>query len=330
LPAPWGANNLDVTANNISIPNRNIYTGIALAVLATLIWSGNFIIARGVATQIPPVSLAFYRWLLASLLLLPIAFRKFNQEKSLVSRHLPYMFWVALTGISLFNTFLYVAAHYTTAINLALIGTTSSPVFAIILAAIFLKERVGLLRILGLLLCISGILMLLTGGDAQKLLTLQFTTGDGWVLLAALFFAIYNTLVRRKPAAISALTFLFTSFAMGTVVLFPFYLYETMHTPAVVWNTGLFAAILYLGAGTSVVAYLCWNLAIGKLGAARTALFGNLIPLFSIIEAVIFLNEEFTRIHLFSGLLIIAGLVMANLRNTTPSLVTSNKAAHVS
>jgi drug/metabolite transporter (DMT)-like permease len=245
-------------------------------------------------------------------------------------QHLPYMFWVALTGISLFNTFLYVAAHYTTAINLALIGTTSSPVFAIILAAIFLKERVGLLRILGLLVCISGILMLLTGGNADKLLTLQFTTGDAWVLLAALFFAIYNTLVRRKPAAISPLTFLFGSFAMGTVILFPFYLYDTMHTPAVVWNTGLFAAIFYLGAGTSVVAYLCWNLAIGRLGAARTALFGNLIPLFSIIEAMIFLNEKFTRIHLFSGLLIITGLVMANLKNTTPSLVTSKKAIHAS
>jgi drug/metabolite transporter (DMT)-like permease len=150
------------------------------------------------------------------------------------------------------------------------------------------------------------------------------------VLLAALFFAIYNTLVRKKPAAISSLSFLFASFAMGTVILFPFYLYETMHTPAVAWNTGLFAAILYLGAGTSVVAYLCWNVAIGKLGAARTALFGNLIPLFSIIEAVIFLDEKFTRIHLFSGLLIIAGLVMANLKNAAPTLVTSKKTIHAS
>ena len=240
------------------------------------------------------------------------------------------MFWVALTGITLFNTFLYVAAHYTTAINLALIGTTSSPVFAIILAALFLKERVGLLRIFGLLICISGIMMLLTGGAAHKLLTLQFTTGDAWVLLAALFFAIYNTLVRKKPQSISPLTFLFASFAIGTIVLFPFYVYETMHTPAVAWSAGLFGAILYLGAGTSVVAYLCWNLAIGKLGAARTALFGNLIPLFSIIEAVILLNEKFTRIHLFSGLLIMAGLIMANLKNAAPNLVTPGKPVHVS
>jgi drug/metabolite transporter (DMT)-like permease len=239
------------------------------------------------------------------------------------------MFWVALTGISLFNTFLYVAAHTTSAIKLALVGTTSSPVFAIILAAIFLKERISWLRIVGLILCISGILMLLTGGSAEKLLTLQFAAGDIWVLLAALFFAIYNTLVKKKPAAISPLSFLFASFIIGTFLLLPFYIYEIAYTPPVAWNRNLYSAIIYLGAGTSVVAYLCWNLAIGRLGAVRTALFGNLIPLFSIIEAVIFLNEEIGIIHLFSGLLIIAGLVLANIKQAKPVPVKRNEAIDV-
>ena len=263
------------------------------------------------------------------MLLFPFAIRKVRAESRLIFAHLHFLFWVALTGISLFNTFLYVAAHTTSAIKLALVGTTSSPVFAIILAAIFLKERIGWLRIVGLILCISGILMLLTGESADRLLTLQFSAGDIWVLLAALFFAIYNTLVKKKPAAISPLSFLFASFVIGTILLLPFYLYEMGNSTPVAWTPGLYGVIVYLGAGTSVIAYLCWNLAIGKLGAARTALFGNLIPLFSIIEAVIFLNEEIGITHLFSGLLIVAGLVLANIKQSPPALLKTKQVINV-
>jgi drug/metabolite transporter (DMT)-like permease len=206
----------------------------------------------------------------------------------------------------------YVGAHYTTAINLALIGTTSSPVFAIILARIFLKEKIGWLKMIGLALCISGVVFLLAKGHLQNLLTFRFTTGDGWILLAAFFFAIYNTLVRKKPGGISSLNYLFITFSAGTLLLFPFYLWETSQAPQVEWNINLLLIILYLGLGASVIAYLCWNLAVGKLGAGRTALFGNLIPVFSSIEATLLLNEEFTRIHIISMLLVFSGIIIAN------------------
>jgi drug/metabolite transporter (DMT)-like permease len=298
----------------MSNPNKNIYTGIGLAVLAAIIWSGNFIVARGVIQQIPPVGLAFYRWATATLIMIPIAWNKFTVDKPLLLQHRNLLFWTALSGVTLFNTFVYIAGHYTPAINLALIGTTSSPVFAIILAAIFLKEAIKPLRIVGLLLCISGIVLLLSQGSWQRLQTFRFSIGDGWILLAALCFAVYNILVRRKPAAIHPLSFLFTVFAIGTLLLLPFYLFELFQTPAVQWDTNLVLIILYLGAGTSVIAFLCWNVAIGKLGAARTALFGNLIPVFSTLEAVLILGEKFTMIHLLSGLLVVAGVVIANLK----------------
>jgi drug/metabolite transporter (DMT)-like permease len=298
----------------MSISNKAIYTGIGLAVLAAIIWSGNFIVARGVIQQIPPVGLAFYRWATATLIMLPIAWNKFKAEKSLILQHRTLLFWTAVTGVTLFNTFVYIAGHYTPAINLALIGTTSSPVFAIILAAIFLKEAITPLRIAGLLLCISGIVLLLSRGSWQSLQSFRFSAGDGWILLAALVFAIYNTLVRRKPAAIHPLNFLFTVFAMGTLLLLPFYLIELSQAAPVQWTTNLVLIILYLGAGTSVIAFLCWNVAIGKLGAARTALFGNLIPVFSTLEAVLILGEKFTMIHLLSGILVVAGVVIANVK----------------
>src|SRR5258705_10434232 len=101
--------------------NRNIYTGVGLAVLATFIWSGNFIIARGVNTQIPPISLNFYRWLCASIIIFPFAFKKFKKEWPAIKRSWHSLFWTALTGVTLFNTFVYIGGHFTSAFNLSLL-----------------------------------------------------------------------------------------------------------------------------------------------------------------------------------------------------------------
>src|SRR5204863_7584731 len=139
----------------------------------------------GVYKQIDPVSLAFYRWAVATIIIFPFAIKRFNMEWHSIKRSWHYLFWVSLTGISLFNTLVYIAGHYTTAINLALIGTTSSPIMAIIMARIFLKEKIGLLKLIGLILCISGVFYLLSKGNIENLLRLKFSSGDAWMLLAA-------------------------------------------------------------------------------------------------------------------------------------------------
>ena len=295
---------------------KAVYTGIVFAIVATIIWSGNFVVARGVINQIPPFSLAFYRWLTASVIIFPLAFRKFEAEKTIVIRNWKYFFWVSLTGITFFNTLIYIAGHYSPAINLALIGTTSSPVFAVVLAAIFLKDKIKLLRIFGMAICISGIIILLSGGSLQRLINFHFSTGDLWVLAAALSFAIYNTLVRKKPAYISAVNFLFVVFSFGTLLLLPFFIWEVLNTDSIAWDWNLVFIIIYLGLGASVICYLLWNGAIARLGSPRTALFGNLIPIFSTLEAVWILNEEITLIHIISGLLVVTGLIIANLRKS--------------
>ncbi len=293
---------------------KNIYAGISLAVLATLIWSGNYVVARGIIKQIPPVSLGFYRWALASVFIAPLAWRNFLLERRAVWANRKYIFWTALSGVTIFNTFIYLAGHYTLAINLALIGSTAAPVFAIILAAIFLHEIIRPLRIVGMVICFVGILYLLSGGSLQALQQFRFGMGDLLIFISAFSFAIYSILVRKRPAVISPVVFLFVIFALGTVCLFPFYFYEILHTEPVHWNKNMLLIIFYLGLGNSIISFFCWNSAISRLGASRTALFANLIPVFSAIEAVLFLGEEFSRVHLISGLLIIFGLVIANLK----------------
>ncbi|HUR65386.1 MAG TPA: DMT family transporter [Chitinophagaceae bacterium] len=293
---------------------KKILIGIGLAVLATLIWAGNFIIARGVIKDIPPVTLAFFRWLSATIIILPFAWKYIPQAVQFVKQRPGYFLLSAVTGVSMFNTFVYIAGHYSTAINMAILGTCTSPIISVILAKIFLKERIPFLRVLGMIVCIAGILLLLSNGNFQHLVSFRFTKGDWWILAAALTFAIYNTSVKKKPASMPSVSFLFTVFLIGTIILLPFYLYELKEKGGIDFDLPNLSAILYLGLGASVICFLIWNKAIAALGTGRTALFGNLIPVFSSIEAVIILNEEISTIHTISFILVVAGLVIANLK----------------
>lgn len=287
--------------------------GIGLALLAVIIWAGNFVIARSVVGQIGPITLAFFRWFFASLLMLPIGWTAFKREWSVIKGHLPYLMVTALFGIALFNTLVYIAGHYTGAINMAMLGTTSSPIFSIILAYVFLKDKPGKLRIVGIVVCISGIVWLLSGGSWNNLRRFHLTGGDTWVLGGAFCFAVYNIQVRRKPSNISALPFLLVIFSIGTLLLVPGMIWENFHAASVKWSYSMAGMILYLAAGTSVIAFLVWNAAIAHIGIGRTVLFGYLIPLVSAFEAVFFLGEQFNRNHLISACLIAAGLFLTNV-----------------
>lgn len=293
--------------------DKNIRIGMGLAVLATLIWSGNFLVVKALHGQIAPVSLAFCRWATASLLLLPFAWRPLRRDYAVIRKAIPYFLATAFAGITLFNTFVYIGSVHTTAINSALVSATSSPIIAILLAAIFLGERLTWPKLAGLLLCIAGVATLLSRGSLYTLLHLHFSHGDLWVLAAGFVFAVYTNLVKRKPAGISNSSFLFVIFFLGTVMLLPFLAWELRQSAPVEWNFQVIGIIAYLATGTSIASYLIWNQAVQRLGAGRTALFGNLIPAFSTIEAVILFGETVTWAHIIGFLLVIGGLLVANI-----------------
>ena len=295
---------------------RQVLIGIGLAVITTIIWSGNFIIAKGIIKDIPPVTLSFYRWLIATIIILPFAWKYFTAELNIIKAKFWYFFLAGVTGVSMFNTFVYIAGQQdgATAINMALIGTCTSPIISVVLARIFLHEKVKLLRIIGMVVCIIGVLFLMSKGKFENLLTLKFSHGDWWMLAAATSFAIYNVSVKKKPADMHSINFLFVVFLLGTVILIPFYIIELRNKGGFEINIPNVSSILYLGLGASVICFFLWNKAIGKLGAGRTALFGNLIPVFSSIEAVILLNEKITGVHVISFILVAAGLLIANLK----------------
>ena len=293
---------------------RQVLIGISLAVLATLIWSGNFIVARGVIKDIQPVTLAFYRWLCATVIILPFAWKYFTAEAGIIKERIWFFVLAAATGVSMFNTFVYIAGHHSTAINMVILCTCSSPIMSVILSRIFLKEKIPPLRIAGMIVCVIGVLLLLSKGHLENLLSFRFTKGDWWILAAALSFAVYNTSVKKRPKSMHPVSFLFIIFLIGTIVLLPFYLWELKNEGGFAITVGNISTIIYLGLGASVICFYIWNKAIVALGAGRTALFGNLIPVFSSIEAVFLLNEKITSIHIISFILVVAGLLIANLK----------------
>jgi len=289
-----------------------VLTGILLALLATIIWSGNFIVARGVADRIPPVSLAFFRWATATVLLTPFGIGKLYRDQIVVRKNILYLLLVAITGIAIFNSLVYIAGHYSSAINMALIGTTSTPIFVVLIAGIFLNEKISNYKITGIIICIVGIILLLSKGSWERLLNFHFGTGDLWMLAAGFCFAVYSVLVRKKTPDLPPLSFLYSIFLLGTILLLPFFIFERAHTEKIQWDIGLLGVILFLGMGTSVIAFYCWNYSIEMIGAGNTALFGNLIPVFASIEAVWILNEQMTAIHIISLVLVLTGIILAN------------------
>lgn len=295
--------------------NKQVQFGTLLAIIACIIWSGNFIVSRYSRVLAGPISLAFFRWSIATITMLPFAINNFKKEKQLFKANFSYFFWMALVGVALYNTMIYQAGHSTTAINMALFGSIIHPIVATLLAAWIVQEKLNWKSITGIILGIFGIIVLLSKGELNTLLHFKITKGDLWMIGAGLCFGSYNVFVRKKPIGISSNSFLLVLFAIGTILLCPFAIYEMNYIQPVHFNKQLLFIVLYLGIGNSTIAYLLWNKAIHTLGSAKTALFGTLIPFLSSIEALFILNEQFNIFQIISGVIIVCGIII----NTWPS-----------
>ncbi len=288
--------------------------GILAALGATAIWSGNFIVARGLSSAIPPVQLAFWRWVVAVLVFLPFGLQGLLRERKVLVRHLPYLGVTAFLGIALFNTLIYVAGGSTTAMNLSLIAITF-PIFILLFSRIFFGEPCPPLRIAGMGVVLLGVLLLLTRGDFGVIRNLAFARGDLWMLLASVIFAVYSLLIRRKPGEISIASLQLSTFILGLFFLAPAFFWERSVHPWVGWNLTMVGAILYVGVGASFLAFLLWNKAIATIGPARAGIIYYTLPLFSALLALLFLGEHVGVVHLTSAPLIVGGILLANKRN---------------
>ncbi|MEM9214161.1 MAG: DMT family transporter [Cyanobacteria bacterium P01_F01_bin.150] len=293
------------------VPLKSLLIGYLLAIVTTLIWAGNFIIARALHESILPVGLAFWRWTIATVSLGPFAIWTTIKDWKSLQINLPYLSISALLGVTVFNTLIYMAGHTSQAINLALIAA-ASPIFVVIMSRLFYNEAFSVKQTRGILIVLVGVVLLITEGSLGNLLSASFAIGDLYMLAAALIFAIYTMLVKRKPRAIRMITFTFSTFCLGLLFLAPFYALECLIYHPVNFNASIILALIYVGVLSSVVAFLAWNKAIDLIGPSRTALTYYLIPIFSGIFAWIFLGEAIVPVHIFSMFLIVIGIITTN------------------
>jgi len=245
------------------------------------------------------------------MVLLPLASKPLISEWEIIKKNLPYLAITSLLGITVFNTLIYFAGQTSTALNLSLIAITF-PVFIVILVRFIYKELVTLNKGISIVLVTIGVILLITKGNLSSLLNISFAIGDVWMLAASLIFAFYTILLKQKPRELSILAFQLITFLLGLIFLLPFFIWETLVFPPVIFAPKIIYSILYVGLFASLTAFVLWNKAIIFIGPTRTGMIYYTLPLFSGLLAYFFLNEAISSIHLYSALLIVFGIFTAN------------------
>ena len=281
--------------------------------IAPLCWAANVVLARGVANLISPVSFAFWRWLIAFLILLPFTWSKIRQDLKSVIQHWKIMIALSILGISGFNTLLYTAVHTTTAINVALIQT-AMPAMIIVISRLSYNERIRQIQVVGVICCILGACLVVLRGNISTFLNMSFVQGDMLMIAAVFLYALYCVLLRKRPQ-MHPMSFLTYTFGMGVLGLFPFYAWETATLGTFAFTRETVLSIVFVAVFPSIVAFFCWNRGVEMIGANRAGLFINLVPFFASIMAILWLNESVQIFHVAGMALILGGMILFNRRS---------------
>lgn len=283
-------------------------SGFFLAFLATIIWSGNFVVARGLNTTYSPITIAFFRWGIASLVIIPLAYNNIKRDLPKLKQQWPFVSFMALIITALFTTFIYQAAHSTPALNLSLIAITA-PLYVVLLNRFINKESLHKRQILGLVILFVGLLLLISKGNLQLFLTLEFNTGDLWMAAAACLFGLYTVLLPRNKSG--NFTFVAVTIVLGELMLLPFFIRERLLTDStLLFTSNTILQLLYIGIGPSIISFYLWNKSITVIGSTKAATIYNTIPIYSAFFAFLFLNEPVLPIQIISSIGIIAGVLL--------------------
>ncbi|MGW2128611.1 DMT family transporter [Streptomyces coelicoflavus] len=251
-------------------PTAPAALGLALAVVATVVWSGSFVTSRALGDSVPPVQHAFWRWVVALAVVAPFGARRAWRQRALIRRHLGFVVLASLLGVTVYNTLVNQAGVTTPAANMGMI-MAASPV----LMALYERAggvRLGARRIAGLVVACAGVL-LLVGGDGAS-----FSAGDLWVIAAACCFGSYSALLRRRPEGLDGTGFLFTTFLVGTVLLLPAQGVSLAVQGGFRPTAGTVWPLLYVGVASSAVAFFAWNKAVSLIGPSRAGVVYYLQP----------------------------------------------------
>ena len=283
-----------------------------MLVCATLFWAGNFMIGKfAFISNIPPMSLVFFRWSLVWLILLPFTLKEIIKHKDVIITNLPLLFFLALTSVGLFNSFTYLSLVHTQVINASLFNT-AIPAIIILLCFILNIEKTNKFQIFGLIISVLGILSIITKLNLEILISLNFNKGDLIMIGGVISWGLYSSFLKKKKFTLPLLTLVQILCTLGLIFILPQFLFEFSQGQKINFNINIFYILLFLAIFPSIGSYYCWAGAVAIIGANRAGIFLSLIPLFSTIMAIFFYNEQFQFFHLIGAILIIIGLFLSN------------------
>lgn len=281
-----------------------------LLALTMLLWAGNWIAGRALREAFDPITLNFWRWVIAVLVLAPWALPALRGKGELLRRHAGILLLLSATGIAVFHSLVYLGLRSTTTVNAVLINS-SIPLFIVLCSWILERERASLRQVAGVLVSLAGIFIILTRGQPGALLSLQLHAGDAWILLAMPVWGVYSVLLKRRPAELGGIAFLFVLAVAGVAMLAPGAAWMALQKAPALPAPREALGVLYIGLGASVLAFICWNRGVEVVGANAAGFTVHLLPAFGTVLAILFLGESFAGYHAAGIATILAGVVLA-------------------
>ena len=278
--------------------------------IAALCWAGNAIVGRLAAGHIPPVTLAFLRWSLAFLTILPMAWTPLKRDWPAIRAHLGTMVFLSVTGISAFNTMQYWSLEHTLALNTLLLQS-AGPLFVACWSLILLGVRLTLAQAIGVALSLTGVLVILLHGDVTAIMAIAFNRGDVIFTVALAIFGIYSVMSLKRPA-IHELSFAAFTFGCGAACLIPLLILELIWRPVMQLDIPNLLSLFYVAVFPSTIAYLCFNRGVQLIGANRAAPFFHVVPVFGSVMALVFLGEKPQAFHFIGFALVLTGVFVAS------------------
>ena len=281
-------------------------------ILATLFWSGNFIVGKAASLfEIPPFTLNFYRWTFAWLILAPFTLKEIFRKKNYIINNIKLFLILGVTSITVFNSIVYYSLNFTQVISGVLMISTI-PVMIIFFCWVFKIEKTNFYQILGVFFSLMGVVVIVTNANISKLLNLDFNKGDLWMVVAMFSWAMYSALLRKKKFKLSQISLLQTIISAGLILLLPAYLIEMALGYKVDIHLPFILTLTYVVLFPGLASFFFWIKGISIIGSNRSGIFLHLMPIFSTIMAMFIFKEKFMIFHLIGAISIIIGIILSS------------------
>ena len=272
--------------------------------------SSNLIVARGGIEFVPPISLAFWRWTFVFIILLPFTYLSLKKNYSIIKNEYKKLFFLGAMGCGVCGAFPFLAGSTTTVTNMAIIYT-SSPIFIIMISAIFFQEKINFLKIIGLISCLIGVFAIIIKGDLNLLINLKFTIGDLWMLAAAVGWALYSIYLFYWKSELSIFQrFTLVSF-FGALSLLPFYMVEEFLVARTVFNEEFYMWVLFAAISPGIIAFTLYTQAQKNLGASLTGFTLYVFTIYGAIYGYFLFDEKLESFHYIGTALVFLGVYLA-------------------